>query len=282
MDTKNPSTNLPLYSVFELSAALKHKVEDGFQHIRVKGELGRVTRARSGHIYVDMKDDKAVLSCVVWRGVSSGLRFQPEEGMEVVAEGRLTTYPGRSQYQMVIESLDLAGTGALMKLLEERKQKLAREGLFDTEKKKDLPFLPKTIGVITSPTGAVIRDILHRLEDRFPCHVLLWPVLVQGERAASEVTEALQGFHALKKGGGIPLPDVIIIARGGGSFEDLWPFHDERLVRSVAESKFPVISAIGHETDWTLLDLVADRRAPTPTAAAEMAVPVRHDLSPPS
>lgn len=273
--TKN---NAHEYTVSELAGSLKRTVEDTYGHVRVRGELGRVTIARSGHVYMDLKDDKAVISSIVWKGVAGRLSFRPEEGLEVIATGKLTTYPGRSQYQLVISSLEPAGAGALMALLEARRKKLTKEGLFADDQKRALPYLPEVIGVITSPTGAVIKDILHRLEDRFPRHVLLWPVLVQGDKAAAQVTEAINGFDAIGVGGKIPRPDLIIVARGGGSVEDLWPFNEEQVVRAAAVCTIPLISAIGHESDWTLLDLVADVRAPTPTGAAEMAVPVRADL----
>ncbi|MBZ0217228.1 MAG: exodeoxyribonuclease VII large subunit, partial [Fimbriimonadaceae bacterium] len=225
-----------------------------------------------------MKDEQAVLGGVIWRGVAAKLRFQPEQGLEVIVTGRLTTYPGQSKYQIVIESMEPAGVGALMALLEERRKKLAAEGLFDEKRKKPLPYLPEVIGVVTSPSGAVIRDILHRLSDRFPRRVLVWPVRVQGESSAAEVAEGIAGFNALDAGGEVPRPDLLIVARGGGSLEDLWGFNEEIVVRAAAASNIPLISAIGHETDWTLLDQVADVRAPTPTAAAEMAVPIRSEL----
>ncbi|PHR51156.1 MAG: exodeoxyribonuclease VII large subunit [Robiginitomaculum sp.] len=272
-------SNAHEFTVSELAGSLKRTVEEAYGHVRVRGELGRVTIARSGHIYMDLKDEKAVISTIVWKGVAGNLSFRPEEGLEVIAEGKLTTYPGRSQYQLVITKLEPAGAGALMALLEERRKKLTIEGLFAEDQKRALPYLPQTIGVITSPTGAVIRDILHRLEDRFPRHVLLWPVLVQGDKAAAQVTQAINGFAALPEGGDIARPDLLIVARGGGSVEDLWPFNEEEVVRAAAACSIPIISAIGHETDWTLLDLVADVRAPTPTGAAEMAVPVRADLA---
>ncbi|MBL4595010.1 MAG: exodeoxyribonuclease VII large subunit [Robiginitomaculum sp.] len=271
-------TNAHEFTVSELAGSLKRTVEENYGHVRVRGELGRVTIAGSGHIYMDLKDDKAVISSIVWKGVAGRLSFRPEEGLEVIAEGKLTTYPGRSQYQLVITQLEPAGAGALMALLAERKKKLTTEGLFAETHKQSLPFLPEVIGVITSPTGAVIRDILHRLEDRFPRHVLLWPVLVQGDKAAAQITTAINGFHEMSADGDIPRPDLLIIARGGGSVEDLWPFNEEEVVRAAHACSIPLISAIGHETDWSLLDLVADVRAPTPTGAAEMAVPVRADL----
>jgi exodeoxyribonuclease VII large subunit len=244
----------------------------------VRGEISGFKRAGSGHLYMALKDENAVLDAVCWRGVAGRLGLQPEDGMEVVATGRLTTYPARSRYQIVIESLELAGEGALLKLLEERRRKLAAEGLFDEARKQPLPFLPEVIGVVTSPTGAVIRDILHRLADRFPRRVLLWPVLVQGEGAAGQVAAAIEGFNRLEPGAAPPRPDLLIVARGGGSLEDLWAFNEEAVVRAAAASRIPLISAVGHETDTTLIDFASDRRAPTPTAAAEIAVPVRAEL----
>ncbi|MAL09840.1 MAG: exodeoxyribonuclease VII large subunit [Maricaulis sp.] len=272
------ASNAHEFSVSELAQSLKRTVEETFGHVRVRGELGRVTIAKSGHMYLDLKDEKAVIDGVMWKGAVNALSFRPEEGLEVIAEGRLSTYPGRSKYQIIIERLEPAGTGALMALLEERKKKLAAEGLFAAERKRALPFLPQVIGVVTSPTGAVIRDILHRLEDRFPRHVLLWPVVVQGDSAAGQIAAAIEGFNALPEGGEIPRPDVLIVARGGGSIEDLWAFNEEIVVRAAAASAIPLISAVGHETDTTLIDYASDRRAPTPTGAAEMAVPVRSDL----
>lgn len=257
----------------ELSGALKRVVEDRFGHVRVRGEISGFKRHSSGHCYLALKDDRAVIDAVVWKGNAASLRFRPEDGIEVIATGKLTTYPGRSKYQIVIDRMELAGQGALMALLDKRRRQLAAEGLFDQERKRPLPFLPRTIGVVTSPTGAVIRDILHRLEDRCPTHVLLWPVAVQGEGAAAQVAAAVRGFVAMH-----PRPDLLIVARGGGSVEDLWAFNEEVVVRAVAESPIPTISAVGHETDTTLCDFAADVRAPTPTAAAEMAVPVRVDL----
>ena len=246
--------------------------------VRVRGEISGFKRAASGHFYFSLKDADAVLDSVCWRGTAMALAVKPEDGMEVVAMGRLTTYPGRSKYQMVVEALELAGEGALLKLLEERRKKLAAEGLFDATRKRPLPFLPAVIGVVTSPTGAVIRDILHRIEERFPRRVILWPVLVQGEGAAQQVAAAIQGFNRLQVGGAVPRPDLLIVARGGGSLEDLWAFNEEIVVRAAAASAIPLISAVGHETDVTLIDFAADHRAPTPTAAAEKAVPVRMDL----
>ncbi|WP_306016531.1 exodeoxyribonuclease VII large subunit [Oceanicaulis sp. MMSF_3324] len=276
--TDATASNTPEYTVSELSNALKRTVEQAYDHVRVRGELGRVTVAKSGHVYLDMKDDKAVIDGVMWKGVAAHLNFRPEEGLEVIAEGRLSTFPGRSKYQMIIERMEPAGEGALMALLEARKKALAAEGLFSPDRKRALPFLPRVIGVVTSPTGAVIRDILHRLDDRFPTHVLLWPVLVQGDKAADQVAHAIEGFNALEPGGAVPVPDVLIVARGGGSIEDLWCFNEERVVRAAAASRIPLISAVGHETDTTLIDYASDRRAPTPTGAAEIAVPVRREL----
>ncbi|MCB1591143.1 MAG: exodeoxyribonuclease VII large subunit [Alphaproteobacteria bacterium] len=270
-------SNIPEFSVTDLASALKRTLEDNYGRIRVRGELSRVSRPASGHLYTSLKDDQSVIDAVCWKGTVSRLSVKPEEGLEVICTGRITTYAPRSSYQLVIESMELAGEGALLKLLEERRKKLAAEGLFDPSKKKPLPFLPETIGVITSPTGAVIRDILHRLSDRFPRRVLLWPVMVQGETAAVQVEKAVRGFNALTEDGGYR-PDLLIVARGGGSLEDLMPFNEEAVVRAVSESAIPVISAIGHETDTTLIDHAADRRAPTPTGAAELAVPVRLDL----
>lgn len=273
-----PGHNAPVASVSELSASLKKVVEGEFSRVRVRGEISGFKRAGSGHLYMALKDDNAVLDAVCWRGSAGRLAVAPEDGLEVIATGKLTTYAGRSKYQIVIDSLEIAGEGALLKLLEERRRKLAEEGLFDDDRKRSLPFLPGVIGVVTSPTGAVIRDILHRLEDRFPRHVLVWPVRVQGDTAAAEVTEAIEGFNRIAPGGPIPRPDLLIVARGGGSIEDLWSFNEEAVVRAAASSEIPLISAVGHETDTTLIDYAADRRAPTPTAAAEMAVPVRSEL----
>src|SRR5882724_2285932 len=269
-----PRNPLPEYTVSEISQAIRRTLEGSFERVRVRGEISGFKRAASGHLYLSLKDSEAVLDAVCWRMSAGRLAVSPEDGLEVIATGRMTSFPGRSRYQLVIDALEVAGVGALLKLLEERKQKLAAEGLFDAARKRPLPMLPRVIGVVTSPTGAVIRDILHRLADRFPRHVLLWPVLVQGEGSAEEVAAAIRGFNALG-GGGTPRPDVIIVARGGGSLEDLWSFNEEIVVRAAAESMIPLISAVGHETDFTLIDFVADRRAPTPTAAAEMAVPVR-------
>jgi len=271
--------NVVEWTVSELSAALRRTVEDAYGYVRVRGEIsGFKGPHSSGHVYFALKDENARLEAVIWKGTYGRMRVKPEEGLEVIVTGRLTTFPGRSNYQIVIDALEPAGIGALMKLLEERKKKLAAEGLFDEARKQLLPFLPKVIGVVTSPTGAVIRDILHRLEDRFPRRVLVWPVRVQGEPSAAEVANAIRGFNELPDHGPLPRPDLIIVARGGGSLEDLWSFNEEIVVRAAASSMIPVISAVGHETDVTLIDFAADRRAPTPTAAAEMAVPVRAEL----
>ncbi len=268
-----PVSNLPEFTVTTLSAALKRAVEDQFAMVRVRGEISGLKFHSSGHVYFDLKDDKAVLNAVIWRGNTARLKIRPEAGMEVICTGKLSTYAGSSRYQIIVEQVELAGLGALMAMLEERRKKLAAEGLFDASRKKKLPFLPDVIGVITSPTGAVIRDIMHRLEARFPRRVLLWPVAVQGEKAAAEVAAAIAGFNNFT-----PRPDLIIVARGGGSVEDLMAFNDEAVVRAVAASTIPLISAVGHETDTTLIDFVSDMRAPTPTAAAELAVPVRTEL----
>ena len=275
-------TNAAAYSVSELAFALKRTLEDGYGHVRLRGEVSKVTRHASGHTYLSIKDDKACIDGVIWKSVR-GIAVRPETGMEVVVTGRITTYPGRSQYQIVIETLEPAGVGALLAQLERLKARLNGEGLFAADRKRPIPPSPTVIGVITSPTGAVIRDILHRLRERWPCRVLLWPVVVQGEGAAAQVCAALRGFDALPAGsaggGAPPRPDVVIVARGGGSVEDLWPFNDEALARTVAACRLPVISAVGHETDTTLIDFVSDRRAPTPTAAAEMATPVLAELA---
>ncbi|HEV8031805.1 MAG TPA: exodeoxyribonuclease VII large subunit [Stellaceae bacterium] len=272
------ASNLPEYTVSELSLALKRSIEEGFSHVRVRGEISGFKRVGSGHCYFALKDAEAVLDAVCWRQTAIRIPLKPEDGMEVVCTGRLTTYPGRSKYQLVIDSIELAGIGALLRILEERRQRLAAEGLFDAERKKKLPFLPEVIGIVTSPTGAVIRDILHRLADRFPRRVLVWPVAVQGENAAMQVAAAIAGFNRLPAKGPVPRPDLLIVARGGGSLEDLMAFNEEVVVRAAAASAIPLISAVGHETDTTLIDHASDRRAPTPTAAAEMAVPVRLDL----
>jgi exodeoxyribonuclease VII large subunit len=275
---KAPS-NAPEWSVSDLAGALKRTLEDAFGHVRLRGEVsGYRGPHSSGHAYFCLKDQNARIDAVIWKGAFSKLRIRPEEGMEVIATGRITTFPGSSKYQIVVDSLEPAGIGALMALLEERRRKLNAEGLFAQERKRRLPFLPQVIGVVTSPTGAVIRDILHRLEDRFPRRVLVWPVRVQGETSAAEVAAAIRGFNALESGGRIPRPDVLIVARGGGSIEDLWGFNEEIVVRAAAESAIPLVSAVGHETDWTLIDHAADLRAPTPTGAAELVVPVRVEL----
>lgn len=277
---QNDSTsNLVEYSVSEISGSIKRTMEDAFGHVRVRGEIsGYRGPHSSGHAYFSMKDDRARIEAVIWRTAFQKLKFKPQEGMEMIATGRITTYPGSSKYQIVIETLEPAGAGALMALLEERRRKLAAEGLFDEVRKRPLPFMPRVIGVVTSPTGAVIRDILHRIVDRFPVHVVVWPVRVQGETCGAEVAAAIAGFNALDSGGGIARPDLLIVARGGGSLEDLWGFNDEAVVRAAATSRIPLISAVGHETDWTLIDHAADRRAPTPTGAAEIAVPVKAEL----
>jgi len=276
---KPPASNAVEFTVSELSNAIKRLLEDGFAFVRLRGEIsGYRGPHASGHCYFALKDDKAKIDAVIWRSTLQRLRIKPEEGMEVIAQGRITTYPGSSRYQIVIETLEPAGLGALMALLEERKRKLAAEGLFDEARKKKLPFLPKVVGVITSPTGAVIRDMLHGFNERFPTHVVVWPVRVQGDGCADEVAAAIRGFNAIPPGAPVPRPDVLIVARGGGSLEDLWGFNEEIVARAAALSQIPLISAVGHETDWTLIDLVADARAPTPTKAAEWAVPKLSDL----
>ena len=272
-------TNAPAYSVSELAFALKRTIEDAYGFVRLRGELSKVTFHGNGHVYLDLKDERASISGVIWKGQVRGLAVRPQTGLEVIVTGRVTTYPGRSQYQIVIETMAPAGVGALLAQLERLKAKLAGEGLFEASLKRALPSMPGTIGVITSPTGAVIRDILHRIAERWPCRVIVWPVVVQGDQAAAQVRAAIEGFNALESGGRIPRPDLLIVARGGGSVEDLWPFNDEALARSVATGTIPLISAVGHETDTTLIDFVSDRRAPTPTAAAEMATPVLADLA---
>jgi exodeoxyribonuclease VII large subunit len=270
-------SNLAEYTVSELSRALKRSIEENFSFVRVRGEISGWKRHSSGHCYLCLKDSEAVLDAVCWRTTAIRLGIKPEDGMEVVCTGRLTTFPGRSKYQLIIDTIELAGIGALLKLLEDRRRRLAAEGLFAAERKKKLPFLPEVIGIVTSPSGAVIRDVLHRLSDRFPRRVLLWPVAVQGEGAAAQVAAAIAGFNRLPAAG-VPRPDLVIVARGGGSLEDLMPFNEEIVVRAAAASNIPLISAVGHETDTTLIDHASDRRAPTPTAAAEMAVPVRLEL----
>jgi exodeoxyribonuclease VII large subunit len=268
-----PGDNSPALTVTELSGALKRTVEDAFGHVRVRGEISGFKRHGSGHCYFTLKDENACIDAVIWRSNAGALAFLPEDGAEVIATGKLTTYPGRSKYQIVIERMEIAGEGALLALLEKRRKALAAEGLFAPERKRNLPFLPRVIGVVTSPTGAVIRDILHRLEDRCPTHVILWPVPVQGEGASAKIAAAIRAFPSIE-----PKPDLLIVARGGGSIEDLWPFNEEEVVRAAADSPIPLISAVGHETDTTLIDHASDRRAPTPTAAAEIAVPVRTEL----
>ncbi|MGQ0566142.1 MAG: exodeoxyribonuclease VII large subunit [Gemmobacter sp.] len=273
-----PPGNRPEFTVSELAGAVKRVIEGEFALVRVRGEVGRVSKPASGHLYFNLKDDRASLDAVCWKGQVGRLQVRPEEGMEVVATGRLTTFPGGSKYQLIVEDMAPAGMGALMAMLEKRRVALQAEGLFDPARKKPIPYLPQVIGVVTSPSGAVIRDILHRLRDRFPRHVLIWPVAVQGAACAPEVAAAIRGFNAIAPGGPVPRPDVIIVARGGGSLEDLWGFNEEVVVRAAADSAIPLISAVGHETDTTLIDFAADLRAPTPTAAAELAVPVRLDL----
>lgn len=273
-----PQGNQPEYTVSELSGAVKRVIEGEFGLVRVRGEVGRVSRPASGHLYFDLKDDRSVIAAISWKGQVAKMQVRPEEGMEVIATGRMTTFPGQSKYQLIVEDVAPAGAGALMAMLEKRRAALAAEGLFDAGRKQAIPFLPEVIGVVTSPSGAVIRDILHRVRDRFPRHVLIWPVAVQGQACAAEVAAAIRGFNAIEPDGPVPRPDVIIVARGGGSLEDLWGFNEEIVVRAAAASRIPLISAVGHETDTTLIDYASDRRAPTPTAAAEMAVPVRLEL----
>lgn len=277
-DGPEAGDNAREFTVSEISGAVKKTIEGEFGHVRVRGEVGRVTVARTGHMYFDLKDDRSVLASVSWKGQVSKLSHRPEEGMEVIATGRMTTFGSQSRYQLNVEEVVPAGAGALMAMLEKRRQALAAEGLFDEGRKRPIPYLPEVIGVVTSPTGAVIRDILHRLRDRFPREVLVWPVAVQGKSSAAEVAAAIRGFNAMSAGGALPRPDLLIVARGGGSIEDLWGFNEEIVVRAAAESAIPLISAVGHETDTTLIDHASDRRAPTPTAAAEMAVPVRAEL----
>ena len=277
--TSRPGANMAELTVSDLSAAIKRTLEDGFGFVRLRGEIsGYRGPHASGHCYFALKDDKAKIEAVIWRGNFSRLRFKPEEGLEVIAQGKVTSFPGASKYQIVIETLEPAGVGALMALLEDRKRKLTAEGLFDETRKRALPFLPAVVGIITSPTGAVIRDMLAGFAERYPTRALLWPVRVQGETSAQEVAAAIRGFNAIPPGGPLARPDVIIVARGGGSLEDLWSFNEEIVVRAAAESRIPLISAVGHETDWTLIDLAADARAPTPTKAAEWAVPKHSEL----
>ena len=277
-DAAAAADNAPPFSVSELAGAVKRVIEGEFGRVRVRAEIGRVSRPASGHLYFALKDDRASIDAVVWRGQATRLSVRPEEGMEVIALGRMTTFPGASKYQLVVEEIAPAGMGALMAMLERRRTALAAEGLFDATRKRPIPYLPRVIGVVTSPSGAVIRDILHRLRDRFPVDVLIWPVAVQGEKCAPEVAAAIRGFNSLPPDGPVPRPDLLIVARGGGSLEDLWGFNEEIVVRAAADSTIPLISAVGHETDTTLIDHAADQRAPTPTAAAEMAVPVRAEL----
>ena len=278
LDDPTPGQNTPEFTVSEISGAVKRTLEGEFERVRVRGEVSRVVKARSGHMYYDIKDDRNQLACTTWKGQVARLSVIPEEGLEVVVTGRITAYGAQSKYNMNVDEVAVAGKGALMALLEKRKKQMVAEGLFDAARKKPLPYLPEIIGVVTSPSGAVIRDILHRLRDRFPRKVLIWPVAVQGERCAPEVARAISGFNALTPGGALPRPDLIIVARGGGSVEDLWGFNEEIVARAAAASDIPLISAVGHETDTTLIDYVSDKRAPTPTAAAELAVPVRHEL----
>lgn len=270
--------NIPEFSVGQLSAALQKTIEGAFARVRVRGEISGFKRAASGHLYFTVKDEDAALDACCWRPMATRLKIAPEDGMEVIATGKLTTFPGRSKYQLIVETIELAGLGALLALIEERKRRLAAEGLFDPARKASLPYLPEVIGIVTSPTGAVIRDMLHRLADRFPRHVLVWPVLVQGDGAAAQIAAAIAGFNAIAPGGPVPRPDLLIVARGGGSIEDLMAFNEEIVVRAAASSAIPLISAVGHETDTTLIDFASDLRAPTPTAAAEIAVPVRTEL----
>lgn len=278
IDDNEPGTNAHDFTVSEISGAVKRVIEGEFGRVRVRGEVGRVVVARTGHMYFDLKDDRSVIAAISWKGQVARMTVRPEEGMEVIATGRLTTFAPQSKYQLQVENVEPAGAGALMAMLEARKAKLAAEGLFDAARKRPIPYLPLVVGVITSPSGAVIRDILHRLADRFPRRVIVWPVAVQGERCPVDVVRAINGFNALVPGGPVPRPDVLIVARGGGSIEDLWGFNDEAVVRAAAASDIPLISAVGHETDTTLIDFASDLRAPTPTAAAELAVPVRADL----
>ena len=273
-----PDSNAPAYSVSELAFALKRTLETSYAFVRLRGELSKVTHHGNGHVYLTIKDDKSAIDGVVWKGNVRGLGIRPEHGLEVIVTGKITTYPAGSRYQIVIETMEAAGVGALLAQLERLKAKLAAEGLFAPDRKRPLPSMPAVVGVITSPTGAVIRDILHRIRDRWPCQVLVWPCVVQGDAAAGQVSAAIRGFNAITPGGPVPRPDILIVARGGGSVEDLWAFNDEGLARTVAEGTIPLISAVGHETDTTLIDFVSDRRAPTPTAAAEMATPVLAEL----
>ncbi len=271
-------SNIAEFSVSEVSTALRHLVEENFDHIRIRGEISGLKVASSGHIYLSLKDENAVMNAIIWKGTAFKLKIKPEDGLEVRATGKITTYAGRSNYQMIIEDMELTGEGALLKLLEERKRKLTAEGLFDEAHKKPLPFMPQRIAVITSETGAVIRDILHRISERFPTHVMVWPVAVQGEKAAAQISSAIKGINHWPQEKAAIKPDLIILARGGGSLEDLWCFNEEEVVRSIFASKIPIISAVGHETDTSLADYAADKRAPTPTAAAEIATLVYDDI----
>ncbi len=278
LESANTSENVPEFTVSDISRVLKQLIEGEFSNVRIRGELGRVTRPASGHVYFEIKDSKSILSAVVWRSNVPNLSIFPEEGLEVMVSGSLTTFSGQSRYQINIENVEASGVGSLMLMLERRKKKLLQEGLFSNSLKIPLPFLPASIGIITSPTGVVIEDILHRLRDRFPRQVIIWPTTVQGEKCAEEVSMAISGFNTLELPNNFERPELLIIARGGGSVEDLWGFNEEIVVRAASASKIPIISAIGHETDFTLLDYVSDRRAPTPSAAAEIAVPVRADV----
>jgi exodeoxyribonuclease VII large subunit len=277
-DTGEAEGNAKAYSVSELSFALKRTLEDAYGFVRLRGEVSRVTRHASGHVYLSLKDERSAIDGVVWKGQVRGLKAQPEQGLEVIVTGRITTFPASSKYQLVIETMEHAGVGALLAQLERLKARLAGEGLFEAVHKQALPRMPRVVGVITSPTGAVIRDILHRIRDRWPCQVIVWPVVVQGDQSAAQVANAIRRFNAIEPGGPVARPDVLIVARGGGSIEDLWPFNDEALARAAFESAIPLVSAVGHETDTTLIDYVSDRRAPTPTAAAEMVTPVLAEL----
>ncbi len=279
MSAQSDQSNAPFLTISELLSRLRATVEGAFEYVRVRAEISRPTRAPSGHLYFTLKDERSTLAAVCWKTVARNLAIQPEEGLEVICSGKLTIYPGQSKYQIVVSQMELAGEGALLKQLEERRRRLAAEGLFADDRKKPLPQMPSVIGVVTSPTGAVIRDILHRLHDRFGVHVLVWGTLVQGQNAAPQIAAAIRGFDAMPADRELPRPDVVIVARGGGSLEDLWAFNEESVVRSVADCTIPVISAIGHETDTTLIDYASDLRAPTPTAAAELAVPVQVELA---
>ena len=275
--------NIQEYSVSEISDSIKGTLENSFGYVKVRGEVSGLSKPASGHIYLNLKDDKAVIKAIIWRSAAARISFVPEDGLEVICSGKLTTgysdrYPGRSDYSIIVDSITPAGEGALMALLEQRKKKLAAEGLFEEQYKKSLPKYPETIGIVTSPTGAVIKDILHRLNERFPCNVILWPVPVQGQDAAQLISDAVDGFNNLSSKDEVNIPDLIIIARGGGSIEDLWPFNEEIVIRSVFKSNIPIVSAIGHETDTTLIDFVSDLRAPTPTAAAEISTPDKEEL----